>query len=104
VERYPTITFKSTRVDRVEGDRFRLAGDVTIKDENHPVIFAIDYMGSAKDPYGNVRAGFDARADLSRKEWGFTSNVVLETGGFLVSDKIELAIDVSAVKLTTTSP
>lgn len=102
VERYPTVTFQSTEISGVDDDRFRVSGDLTIKDQSRTVVFDVEYIGAAKDPYGNLRIGFEARAELSRKDWDLTWNVALETGGFLVSDKVLLEIDISAVKLTPT--
>lgn len=103
VERYPTLSFISREVDRIDDRCFRVRGDLTIKDQTHPVDFDLEAMGSAKDPYGNLRVGFEARAEISRKDWGLSWNVPLETGGFLVSDRVRLQIDISAVKLTPPS-
>ncbi|MFZ5850632.1 MAG: YceI family protein [Actinomycetota bacterium] len=103
VEKYPEMTFTSTRAEQVGEDAFRLAGDLTIRDVTRPVTLDITYNGSAKDPFGNLRAGFEGRATVNRKDWNLTWNAALETGGFLVSDKIRLEFDVSAVKLTPTA-
>ncbi len=100
VENYPEIVFDSTSVEPVADDRFRVTGDLTIKAVTHPVTIEVDYTGSAKDPFGNLRAGFDGRGELNRSDWGVTWNAALETGGFLVGDKIKLEFDVSAIKLT----
>ncbi len=102
VQQYPTLTFRSTSVDKVSDDRIRVTGDLTIKAQTRPVTLEFEITGTAKDPYGNLRAGFEGRGEISRKEWGLSWNVPLETGGFLVSNKIVLEIDVSAVKLTPT--
>ncbi len=101
-ESYPEIRFASTGAERVD-DTYRLTGDLTIKDVTKPVTLDFEHVGSAKDPYGNLRAGFEGRASISRKEWGLSWNAALETGGFLVSDKVVLEIDVSAVKTTQPS-
>jgi polyisoprenoid-binding protein YceI len=103
VEKYPEITFVSTGAEQLDDDAFRLTGDLTVKDVTKPITVEFAYNGSAKDPFGNLRAGFEGRATLSRKDWGLTWNAALETGGFLVSDKIRLEFDVSAVKLTPTA-
>lgn len=100
VETYPEILFKSTRVDELGDDRYRVTGDLVIKGVAKPVSVDIEYTGSAKDPFGNLRAGFDGKAEVNRKDWGVTWNAALETGGFLVGDKIKLEFDVSAIKLT----
>jgi polyisoprenoid-binding protein YceI len=103
VETFPEITFVSTRVERVADDEFRVHGDLTVKDVTKPATVSLTFNGSAKDPFGNLRAGFEGTATLNRKDWGLTWNAALETGGFLVSDKIKLEFDVSAVKLGATA-
>ncbi len=103
VESYPEIVFKSTSVEPVGDDRYRVTGDLVIKDVTRPLTVEVDYTGSARDPFGNLRAGFEGRGEINRKEWGITWNAALETGGFLVGDKVKLELDVSAVKLTPRS-
>lgn len=102
VPNHPEMTFQSTSIEKVGETAFRLTGDLTVKDVTKPVSLDLEYIGSAKDPYGNLRAGFEGRATVNRKDWGLSWNTALETGGFLVSDKIALEFDVSAVKLTPT--
>jgi len=101
-ENHPTMTFKSTSAEKVDDDTYRLTGDLTVKDTTKPVAIDFELTGSAKDPYGNLRAGFEGQAVINRKDWGLNWNTALETGGFLVSDKVVLEFDVSAVKLTPT--
>ena len=96
VETYPEITFSSTDVTR-DGDDWTITGDLTIKDVTKPISIEFESTGSAKDPFGNTRIGFEGKAVLNRKEWGLTWNAALETGGFLVSDKIKLEFDISAI-------
>jgi polyisoprenoid-binding protein YceI len=96
VETYPEITFSSTDVTR-DGDDWTVTGDLTIKDVTKPISIEFESTGSAKDPFGNTRIGFEGKAVLNRKEWGLTWNAALETGGFLVSDKIKLEFDISAI-------
>jgi polyisoprenoid-binding protein YceI len=103
VVNHPTMNFVSTEVEQVDDETFRLTGDLTIKDETRPVTIDLTYNGSAKDPFGNLRAGFEGRASVNRKHWGLNWNAALESGGFLVSDKVRLEFDVSAVKLTPTA-
>ncbi|GMA20950.1 YceI family protein [Arsenicicoccus piscis] len=97
-ESYPTITFVSTDVEAVDEDTLRVAGDLTIKGETRPVTIDFEYAGSATDPYGQQRVGFEGKAEINRKDFGLTYNAVLETGGVLISDKITLEIEISAVK------
>src|SRR3954468_19461222 len=97
VETYPEITFVSTGVER-DGDDWAVTGDLTIKDVTKPITIVFEPTGSAKDPFGNIRAGFEGTATINRKDWGISWNAALETGGVLVSDKIKLEFDVSAIK------
>ncbi len=95
---YPTITFVGTGFAVVDDQTVNVTGDLTIKDVTRPVTIPFEYSGEAKDPFGNIRVGFEGRTDVSRKDFGLTWNAVLETGGVLVSDKIVLDFDVSAIK------
>ncbi|KQV77359.1 polyisoprenoid-binding protein [Nocardioides sp. Root122] len=97
VETYPTITFTSTDVKR-DGDDWAVTGDLTIKDVTKPVTIEFEQTGSAVDPFGNTRVGFEGETTINRKDWGLTWNAALETGGVLVSEKIKLEFDVSAIK------
>ncbi|UMG94293.1 YceI family protein [Nocardioides sp. TF02-7] len=97
VEQFPTWTFTSTDVRR-DGDVWLVTGDFTIKDVTKPVTIEFEQTGSAKDPFGNIRVGFEGEVTVNRKDWGLTWNAALETGGVLVSDKIKLEFDISAIK------
>ena len=98
VEKYPTITFKSKRVEQVDGQHVRLVGDLTIKDVTKAVAQNVEYAGQAKSPWGTVNAGFTAQTKISRKEWGLTWNMFLEAGGLLVSKEIRIEIEVELVR------
>jgi polyisoprenoid-binding protein YceI len=76
----------------------QLAGDLTMHGVTRPVTLEVEYAGSAKDPWGGVRAGFSARATIDRKAFGLTYNQLLETGGVVVGEKVEIGIEVEAVK------
>lgn len=95
---HPEATFRSRRVEPAGGDRFRLFGDLSLRGVSRPVLLEVEGTGVAKDPWGNVRAGFTAKTTLDRKELGLTWNQALEAGGVLVGDKVELEIDVEAVR------
>ncbi|HET7067214.1 MAG TPA: YceI family protein [Nocardioides sp.] len=97
-ETHPEITFTSTDVER-DGDDWTITGDLTIKGTTKPITIEFESTGSARDPFGNLRIGFEGQATLSRKDWGLSWNAALETGGFLVSDKIKLDFDISAIAL-----
>ena len=101
--RYPEITFVSTDVER-DGDDWTITGDLTIKGVTKPITIEFESTGSARDPFGNLRIGFEGKTTLNRKDWGLTWNAALETGGFLVSDKIKLEFDISAIARSDPSP
>ena len=95
---YAEITFTSTQAEVVGDDTYRLTGDLTIKDVTKPVSIDFEFTGAAKDPYGNIRVGFDGSTTIKRSDWGISWNAALETGGVMVSDKITLEFDISAIK------
>ncbi|WP_312719101.1 YceI family protein [Mobilicoccus sp.] len=97
-ERFPTIEFRSTDVTAADDDTLRVTGDLTLKGVTKPVTIDFEYGGQARDPYGNERIGFDGATTIDRSDFGITFNAALETGGVLVSDKIRLEFEVSAVK------
>jgi len=97
-ETYPTISFASTSVKQVSDDELEVTGDLTIKDVTRPITLPLTYTGSAVDPFGNARAGFEGSVQVNRKDWGLTWNAALETGGVLVSEKVTLEFDLSTIK------
>lgn len=97
-ETYPEMTFVSTGVRDLTDEGFVLDGDLTIKDVTRPVSLDVEFGGVAQDPFGNVRAGFSATTTIEREDWGLTWNSALETGGVLVSKKIALTLDISAIQ------
>ena len=94
----PQITFVSTSVSPVSDDVVRVTGDLTIKGESRPVTIDFTYEGAATDPFGNQRVGFEGSVVINRKDWGITWNAALEAGGVLVSDKVTLEFEISAIK------
>ena len=97
-ETYPAITFKGTDFSIVDDETVEVTGDMTIKDTTRSVKVPFTFNGVAVDPFGNSRAGFEGQVVVNRKDWGLTRNAALETGGVLVSDKVTLELEVSAVK------
>ncbi|MFF4868660.1 YceI family protein [Streptomyces sp. NPDC003444] len=97
-ERFPLMSFRSTRAERLGGDAYRITGDLTIKDVTRPLSIDLEFNGAATDVYGNERVGFEGSAEILRSEWGLTWNAALETGGVMVSDKVKLTFDISAIK------
>jgi len=101
VERHPHITFRSTRVDgthKKEGERFTITGDLEIRGKAMPVTLEATFEGVGKDPWGKQRAGFAARTEIDRREWGLRWNQVLETGGVLVANSVKIEVEAQAVK------
>jgi polyisoprenoid-binding protein YceI len=98
MENHPQITFTSTSVEPVSAERYRVTGDLTIRGVTKPVTVDVEYTGSAVDPFGNRRIGFEGRTTVNRKDWGVNWNAALEAGGVLVSEKVTLEIEVSAVR------
>ncbi|GGY72400.1 MULTISPECIES: YceI family protein [Streptomyces] len=97
-EQFPLMTFRSTGAEQLGGDKYRITGDLTIKDVTRPLAIDLEFNGTATDPYGNQRVGFEGGAEILRSDWGLTWNAALETGGVMVSDKVKLTFDISAIK------
>jgi polyisoprenoid-binding protein YceI len=97
-EKYPTASFRSTRVVDHGAGEFTLEGELTVRETTRPVTLEGEYLGSAASPWGDTRVGFTAETEINRKDWGLDFNVALETGGVLVGDKIKLTIDAEWVK------
>jgi len=97
-EQFPYITFKSTRVERIDDERFKLVGDLTIRDVTKEVVLEGEYDGQIDDPYGNKRAGFTATTQISRSEFGVKWNQVLEAGGVAVGDNVKITLHLEAVR------
>jgi polyisoprenoid-binding protein YceI len=98
VETYPTIVFESTKVEKTDDDLYTLIGDLTIKGKTEPVSVDFELTGTANDPWGNFRAGFEGKATVNRRDWGLDFNVALDKGGVLVGEKIKLEFDIAAVR------
>ncbi|MEQ4726048.1 YceI family protein [Nonomuraea sp. B19D2] len=95
---HPAITFESTDIKHVGGDSFEVAGRLTIRGVTRQVTIPLDYTGTAVDAQGLTRVGFEGSTVINRKDFGMTYNAVLETGGVMISEKITLEFDLSAVK------
>jgi polyisoprenoid-binding protein YceI len=98
VERFPTLAFRSSGVRGFDGKgALRLAGDLTIRDVTRPVTLDVEYLGWSDDPWGGKRAGFSARAEIDRDDFGANWNVVLETGGLLVGRRVLVEVEIEAL-------
>lgn len=97
VEQFPELQFKSTRIESAGKDKYRLHGELTIHGVTKPVSLDVEYGGQAKDPWGNQRVAFAASGSVDRRDFGLSWNQVLEAGGVLVGEKIEIELEVQAV-------
>ncbi|MFJ6832601.1 YceI family protein [Streptomyces sp. NPDC091209] len=98
MDEFPEITFVSTSVERSDDTSFAVTGDLTVKGVTHPVTIPFTYEGTATDPFGNLRVGLEGSVTINRKDYGVIWNAALETGGVLVSEKIVLEFEISAIK------
>jgi polyisoprenoid-binding protein YceI len=100
VERFPTMTFRSKRVEGRSGNSLRVVGDLTIRDVTREVALDAELLGRAKDPWGNERAAFEASTKINRGDYGLTWNAALEAGGVLVGDEVKISIEAELVRKT----
>jgi polyisoprenoid-binding protein YceI len=98
VEKYPMITFRSSRVERTGADRLRVAGDLTIHGVTRPVMLDVTEEGSGKDPWGGERAGYSATTTIDRREYGLNYNQALEHGGWLVGHDVKITLDIELIR------
>ena len=98
MQEYPKITFASTGVRQAGETTFEATGDLTIKGVTNEITIPFEFEGAAKDPFGNQRVGFEGAVTINRKDYGVTWNAALEGGGVLVSDKVTLEFEISAIK------
>ena len=94
---YPTLTFTSSQVVKTGDATYDVVGTLTIRGVAEEITLPVTYLGTAKDPWGNVRAGFETSLTLNRKDFGLTWNQVLETGGFLVGDEVRINLSIQAI-------
>jgi len=99
VEKYPTMTFKSTQVERKGEAEYRVSGDLTIHGVTKPVTFAVEGPSApGKDPWGNTRIGLSATIKINRKDFGLNWNATLETGGILVGEDVQITVEAQFIK------
>jgi polyisoprenoid-binding protein YceI len=98
VQTYPTITFKSTRVEHISGNEYNVTGDLAMHGVTRPVTLKAEYLGQGKNPWGLTVAGLSAKTKINRKDWGLNWNQTLETGGWLVSEDVTIEIDLETVQ------
>jgi len=98
VAHYPHITYRTKRIRRIDENRFDVVGDLTIRGVTREIPLDVEYGGRMTDPYGNVRAAFSTSTSINRKDFGLTWNVVLETGGVMVGDRVDIDVEVEAIR------
>ncbi len=98
VEKFPKITFNSTGFEVTDSSTVEITGDLTIKDVTKSVTIPFEFGGEALDPFGNTRIGFEGKTEVNRRDFNLTWNAALDTGGVLVSEKITLEFEISAIK------
>ncbi|MCB1255839.1 MAG: YceI family protein [Microthrixaceae bacterium] len=98
LENYPTITFVSTGVEKVDDENYNVTGDLTVRGVTKSLTVPFEVSGPVVDPWGNSRIGLEGSVVVNRKDWGVNWNTVLEAGGMLVSEKVTLEFEVAAVK------
>ena len=97
VATYPTLTFKSSRVAKTGDETYDVTGTLTIRGVAKEITLPVTYLGTAKDPWGMLRAGFETSIAINRKDFGLTWNAALETGGFLVGDEVRITLSIQAI-------
>jgi len=95
-EKFPTLSFRSTKISPRGGDLYDVEGDLTIRDVTRRIVLPVTHLGTAKDPWGNEKLAFEAETKINRKDFGLNWNAALETGGFLVGDEVKISIQVQA--------
>jgi polyisoprenoid-binding protein YceI len=98
MDEHPTITFQSTSAEKVDENHYRISGALTIRGVTKPVTIPFEFTGAVKDPWGNLRVGFEGDVVINRKDWGVNFNAPLEAGGVLVGERVTLEFDLSLVK------
>jgi polyisoprenoid-binding protein YceI len=101
VQKYPKMTFVSTKVEKVDANNLKVTGKLTIKDKTNVVVLKVEGPTAAhKDPWGNIRRGISATTEINRKDYGLTWNKALETGGVVVGDQVKISIDAELMEQT----
>jgi polyisoprenoid-binding protein YceI len=98
MENHPQISFASTAIEQVDEATYKVTGDLTIKGTTRPVTLDVEYHGTATDPFGNERIGFEGSTTVNRKDFGVSWNAALDSGGVMVGEKVTLELEVSAIK------
>jgi polyisoprenoid-binding protein YceI len=98
VDKFPEIHFRSKLIDKLDDAKYRVVGDLTIRGKTREVSLDVEYGGRARDPWGIERVGFVAKTSIDRRDFGLTWNQMLETGGIVVGERVDIDVDVEAVR------
>jgi len=98
VANHPKITFEGTQMEKVSDEDYKLHGNLTMHGVTHPVVLAVTYGGTSKDPYANIRAGFELQGKINRKDFGLVYNAILETGGVALSEEVRIHANIEFIK------
>ena len=98
VEKFPAITFTTSNVTKNSGGQFEVEGTLTIRDTARPLTVPVSYLGTATDPWGHARVGFEGEITVNRKDFGLNWNAALEAGGFLVGDDVKISVSFQAIQ------
>jgi len=96
--KYPVISFQGTRVERAGEDEYKVTGNLTIHGVAKEVTLSVEYLGRSKDPWGGLRMGFSAKTSIDRRDFGLTFNMTLDGGGVVVGDRVDIVLEIEAVK------
>jgi polyisoprenoid-binding protein YceI len=97
-EKYPQLTFESSRLEKIDEDEFKLYGTLTMRGVSKPIVLDVEYGGSTIDPWGNTRVGFSVSGKLNRKDFGVSFSMISETGSILLGDEVKLSANAEFVK------
>jgi polyisoprenoid-binding protein YceI len=97
-EKFPKMTFKSKRIEGAGEKKYKLVGDLTIRDVTREMSLDVEQTGGGKDPWGNQRLGFSAKGAINRSDWGLKWNQALDAGGVLLSDKVEIEVEAQVIE------
>jgi len=97
-DKFPKLTFVSTGIEKKDDEEYVLKGNLTIRDVTKPVALKVNYGGTATDPWGQVKAGFEIEGKINRKEFGLSFHAVTETGGIMLSDEVKLTLQIQVIK------
>ncbi len=97
-EKFPALTFNSSSLKKISDEEYKLIGDLTIRDVTKQIELSVDYGGTATDPYGQVKSGFEISGKINRKDFGLVWTATTEAGGIVVSDEVKLNLAVQMIK------